>query len=133
MAQAAADRLPANVGYSWTGMSYQEQIVGNQAIFIFALSILLVYLVLAALYESWTNPMAVILAVPLALLGVVGGMIARQLRQRHVLPDRHRADDRDGGQERDPGGRVRPRRAGQGRAARPRPRSTARTSGSGRS
>ena len=58
-------------------MSYQEQIVGNQAIFIFALSILLVYLVLAALYESWTNPMAVIMAVPLALLGVVGGMIAR--------------------------------------------------------
>ena len=77
MAQAAADQLPANVGYSWTGMSYQEQIVGNQAIFIFALSILLVYLVLAALYESWTNPFAVILAVPLALLGVVGGMIAR--------------------------------------------------------
>ena len=60
-----------------TGMSYQEQIVGNQAIFIFALSILLVYLVLAALYESWTNPFAVIMAVPLALLGVVGGMIAR--------------------------------------------------------
>ena len=77
MAQAAADRLPANVGYAWTGMSYQEQIVGNQAIFIFALSILLVYLVLAALYESWTNPFAVILAVPLALLGVVGGMMAR--------------------------------------------------------
>ena len=77
MAQAAADKLPANVGYSWTGMSYQEQIVGNQAVFIFALSILLVYLVLAALYESWTNPFAVIMAVPLALLGVVGGMIAR--------------------------------------------------------
>jgi len=77
VAQAAADRLPANVGYAWTGMSYQEQIVGNQAIFIFALSILLVYLVLAALYESWTNPFAVIMAVPLALLGVVGGMIAR--------------------------------------------------------
>jgi HAE1 family hydrophobic/amphiphilic exporter-1 len=77
VAQAAADRLPANVGYSWTGMSYQEQIVGNQAVFIFALSILLVYLVLAALYESWTNPLAVIMAVPLALLGVVGGMIAR--------------------------------------------------------
>ena len=55
----------------------QEKIVGNQAIYIFALSVLLVYLVLAALYESWTNPMAVILAVPLALLGVVGGMMAR--------------------------------------------------------
>jgi HAE1 family hydrophobic/amphiphilic exporter-1 len=78
MEQVAADRLPGNVGYSWTGMSLQEQIVGNQAIYIFALSILLVYLVLAALYESWTNPMAVILAVPLALLGVVGGMIARE-------------------------------------------------------
>jgi hydrophobic/amphiphilic exporter-1 (mainly G- bacteria), HAE1 family len=78
MEQVAADRLPSNVGYSWTGMSLQEKIVGNQAVYIFALSILLVYLVLAALYESWTNPMAVILAVPLALLGVVGAMIARQ-------------------------------------------------------
>ena len=78
MEQAAAAQLPANIGYSWTGMSLQEKIVGNQAIYIFALSILLVYLVLAALYESWTNPMAVILAVPLALLGVVGGMMARQ-------------------------------------------------------
>ncbi len=77
MAQAADDQLPANIGYAWTGMSYQEQIVGNQAILIFGLSILLVYLVLAALYESWTNPMAVIMAVPLALLGVVGGMMAR--------------------------------------------------------
>jgi HAE1 family hydrophobic/amphiphilic exporter-1 len=78
MEQAAADRLPPSVGYSWTGMSYQEKLVGNQAIYIFAFSVLLVYLVLAALYESWTNPIAVILAVPLALLGVVGGMIARQ-------------------------------------------------------
>ena len=78
MEQAAAAQLPANIGYSWTGMSLQEQIVGNQAIYIFALSILLVYLVLAALYESWTNPMAVILAVPLALLGVVGAMMARK-------------------------------------------------------
>ena len=77
MEQAAAAQLPANIGYSWTGMSLQEKIVGNQAIMIFALSILLVYLVLAALYESWTNPMAVILAVPLALFGVVGGMMAR--------------------------------------------------------
>lgn len=78
MEQAAADRLPPNIGYAWTGMSLQEKIVGNQAIYIFALSVLLVYLVLAALYESWTNPMAVIMAVPLALLGVVGGMMARQ-------------------------------------------------------
>ena len=77
MEQAAAAQLPPNIGYSWTGMSLQEKIVGNQAIMIFALSILLVYLVLAALYESWTNPMAVILAVPLALLGVVGAMMAR--------------------------------------------------------
>ncbi|MFO1074045.1 MAG: multidrug efflux RND transporter permease subunit [Geminicoccaceae bacterium] len=77
MSGAAADRLPTNVGYAWTGMSYQEQIVGNQAVLIFALSIFLVFLVLAALYESWTNPFAVILAVPLALLGVVGGMLAR--------------------------------------------------------
>ena len=56
MEQLAAERCPQGMAYDWTASSYQEQQVGNQAYFIFALSIVLVYLVLAALYESWSLP-----------------------------------------------------------------------------
>ena len=59
------------MGYEWTGISYQEKKVGGEAYLIFALAVLLVFLVLAAQYESWTNPAAVVLVVPLALLGTV--------------------------------------------------------------
>ncbi len=61
--------LPPGTGFEWTGMSYQENIVGNQMLYVFALSILLVYLCLAGQYESWIAPLAVIFAVPLALIG----------------------------------------------------------------
>lgn len=71
MEQMTAQKLPPNMGIEWTGMSYQEKLVGNQALFVFALSVLLVFLVLAAQYESWSSPAAVILVVPLALLGTV--------------------------------------------------------------
>jgi HAE1 family hydrophobic/amphiphilic exporter-1 len=77
MEQMAERTLPPDMGYEWTGMSFQEQRVGGQATIIFALSILVVFLVLAAQYESWTNPAAVILVIPLALLGVVLGVMAR--------------------------------------------------------
>ncbi len=63
--------LPADVSYEWTAMSYQEKITGNQLYYVFGLSILLVYLVLAGQYESWILPLAVLSAVPLALLGPV--------------------------------------------------------------
>jgi HAE1 family hydrophobic/amphiphilic exporter-1 len=66
----AADRLPRGIGYDWTATSYQEKRMGYQAYFIYALSVTLVFMVLAALYESWTSPAAVILAVPMALVGV---------------------------------------------------------------
>lgn len=69
MEQMAKNKLPASMGFSWTNMAFQEKRVGNEAYFIFALGILLVYLVLAAQYESWFLPVAVILVVPLALLG----------------------------------------------------------------
>jgi len=69
MENMAKQRLPASMGFSWTNMSYQEKRVGNEAYFIFALAVLLVYLVLCAQYESWFLPVAVILVVPLALLG----------------------------------------------------------------
>jgi HAE1 family hydrophobic/amphiphilic exporter-1 len=59
------------MGYDWTAIAYQEKKVGGEALLIFALAVLLVYLVLAAQYESWTSPAAVVLVVPLALLGTV--------------------------------------------------------------
>jgi hydrophobic/amphiphilic exporter-1 (mainly G- bacteria), HAE1 family len=71
MADIARTTLPNEVSYEWSGMSYQEKLVGNQLVYIFALSILLVYLVLAGQYESWILPLAVLSAVPLALLGPV--------------------------------------------------------------
>jgi hydrophobic/amphiphilic exporter-1 (mainly G- bacteria), HAE1 family len=71
MEQVAAQTLPSNMGYAWTAMSYQEKAVGMQIYFVLALTLLLVYFVLAGQYESWILPLSVLLAVPLALLGVV--------------------------------------------------------------
>jgi hydrophobic/amphiphilic exporter-1 (mainly G- bacteria), HAE1 family len=71
MESIAAKVLPKDVGYEWSAMSYQEKITGNLLYWGFALSVLLVYLVLAGQYESWILPLAVISAVPLALLGPV--------------------------------------------------------------
>jgi HAE1 family hydrophobic/amphiphilic exporter-1 len=69
--ELAAKTLPQGVSYEWTAMSYQEKLVGGSIIYIFALAILLVYFVLAAQYESWVTPIAVITAVPLSLSGTV--------------------------------------------------------------
>ncbi len=69
MEEIAAKTLPPGTGYEWTAMSYQEKAVGGQIYLVFALAMLLVYLVLAGQYESWYAPMSVILAVPLSLLG----------------------------------------------------------------
>jgi len=77
MEQMAAGKLPEGMAYEWTSTSYQEKKVGKQAYFIYALSIFLVYMVLAALYESWTSPAAVILVVPMALVGVLLALISR--------------------------------------------------------
>jgi HAE1 family hydrophobic/amphiphilic exporter-1 len=67
----AARTLPPGMGSEWTAMSYQEKLVGNQMYFVFAMALLLIYLVLAGQYESWYAPLAVILSVPLALTGPV--------------------------------------------------------------
>jgi HAE1 family hydrophobic/amphiphilic exporter-1 len=77
MEQLAGDVLPKGMGYDWTATSYQEKQIGHQAYFIYALSITLVFMVLAALYESWTSPAAVILAVPMALVGVLIALLIR--------------------------------------------------------
>ncbi|MGB3865005.1 MAG: multidrug efflux RND transporter permease subunit [Xanthobacteraceae bacterium] len=72
-----ADLLPRGFGYEWTGQSLQEKLSGSQAPLLLALSILVVFLCLAALYESWTIPLAVLLTIP---LGMVGAVIASTLR-----------------------------------------------------
>ncbi len=77
MEKVATQNLPPGSGYNWTGLSYQEKLVGNQAYFIFALSITLVFLVLAGQYESWTDPAAVILTVPMALVGIMTALVIR--------------------------------------------------------
>ncbi len=79
MEQMLEQKLPTAMGYEWTGVAYQEKQVGSEAILILALAILLVYLVLAAQYESWTSPTAIILAVPLALLGTVTALMMRSM------------------------------------------------------
>jgi HAE1 family hydrophobic/amphiphilic exporter-1 len=71
MENIAKKTLPSDVGYQWTAMSYQEKLTGNQLYYLFGLSVLLVYLCLAGQYESWILPLAVLSAVPLALLGPV--------------------------------------------------------------
>jgi multidrug efflux pump len=75
--EAIAKKLPAGVGISWTGLSYEERLSGSQAPALYALSLLMVFLCLAALYESWSIPIAVMLVVP---LGIIGALMATSLR-----------------------------------------------------
>lgn len=70
----AANVLPQGLGFEWTGLTYQESTQGNTAIIVFPLCILFVFLILAALYESWSMPLAVILIVPLCLLSAIAGI-----------------------------------------------------------
>ncbi|MGK0601227.1 efflux RND transporter permease subunit [Yokenella regensburgei] len=72
-----ASKLPNGIGFDWTGMSYQERLSGNQAPALYAISLIVVFLCLAALYESWSIPFSVMLVVP---LGVVGALLAASLR-----------------------------------------------------
>ena len=72
-----ASGLPSGIGYDWTGMSYQERLSGNQAPALYAISLIVVFLCLAALYESWLIPFSVMLVVP---LGVIGALLAALMR-----------------------------------------------------
>ena len=74
--EAMAAKLPAGIGYEWTGLSYQERMSGSQAPALYGISLLVVFLCLAALYESWSIPFAVMLVVP---LGVIGALAAASL------------------------------------------------------
>ncbi|MEB2440041.1 efflux RND transporter permease subunit [Citrobacter braakii] len=71
------NKLPAGVGYAWTGLSYQEALSTNQAPMLYGISLIVVFLALAALYESWSIPFSVMLVVP---IGVVGALLATDLR-----------------------------------------------------
>ena len=79
MERLVRNTLGTNFGYSWTGEAYQESQSGSTVGLIFGLAILIVILVLAAQYESWTNPIAVILSLPTAILGTVLGCIVMSL------------------------------------------------------
>ncbi|WP_434457664.1 efflux RND transporter permease subunit [Stutzerimonas urumqiensis] len=72
-----AEQLPEGIGFSWTGQSYEERLAGSQTTALYALSLLVVFLCLAALYESWSIPFAVMLVVP---LGVIGAVVFTLLR-----------------------------------------------------
>ena len=102
-----AGRLPRGFGYEWTGQSLQEKLSGSQAPFLLALSALVVFLCLAALYESWTIPLAVLLTVPLGISGAVLAATLRGLAERRLFhggPDHHH---RARGQGRHPDHRIR--------------------------
>ncbi|MGO8820604.1 MAG: efflux RND transporter permease subunit, partial [Desulfomonilaceae bacterium] len=79
MERLARFKLPVGMGYEWTAMAFQERKAGSQAGIIFALAILVVFLILAAQYESWADPLSVVLVVPLAVLGAVLALIIRHM------------------------------------------------------
>jgi multidrug efflux pump len=77
--QEIAAKLPPGIGYEWSGTSFEERLSGAQAPILFALSIIVVFMCLAALYESWTVPLAVLLVVPLGVFGAVLAVTLRDL------------------------------------------------------
>jgi hydrophobe/amphiphile efflux-1 (HAE1) family protein len=77
MEKLAAERLPDGFGFDWTDLAYQQKLAGNTGLLVFGASIVFVFLVLAAQYESWSLPLAVILIVPMCLLAAVSGLLLR--------------------------------------------------------
>ncbi|MCE5276340.1 MAG: efflux RND transporter permease subunit, partial [Deltaproteobacteria bacterium] len=75
--EEAVEKLPKGVGFDWTGLSYQERMSSSQAPLLYAFSVFVIFLCLAALYESWTIPISILLVLP---LGVIGGVIATSMR-----------------------------------------------------
>ena len=118
MEAVAADTLPPGTGAEWTALSFQEKLVGNQMYLVFALALLLVYLVLAGQYESWFAPVAVLLAAPLSLIGPVSVLLGLNIDNNLYVADRADPADRAVGQERDPDRRGGARAACRGQADR---------------
>lgn len=82
--QIAREKLPDNIGVEWSGLSYQEKQAGGQTGVILALVFLFVFLFLAALYESWTVPIAVLISLPVAVLGAYAGITLCGLEMIHT-------------------------------------------------
>jgi multidrug efflux pump len=74
MERLATETLPNGIGFEWTELTYQQKLAGNTAILVFPLCILLVFLVLAAQYESWSLPLVIVLIVPMSLISAIGGV-----------------------------------------------------------
>ena len=79
MQRLAAETLPEQFGYEWTEMALQQQLAGNSALYIFPLCVLFVFLALAAQYESWALPGAIIMIVPMCLLAAISGVFLRHM------------------------------------------------------
>ena len=77
--EAMASKLPSGIGYEWSGQSLEEKTSGNQAPLLYGISLLIVFLCLAALYESWSIPVAVIMVVPLGIVGALAAVSFRGL------------------------------------------------------
>ncbi len=137
-AQAAIERIAAQVfprgmTFEWTDLTYQQILAGNAGLFIFPLCVLLAFLVLAALYESWTLPLAVILIVPMTLLSALTGVWLTQGDNNIFTQIGLMVLVGLAGEERDPDRRVRPRAGARRTHGRSRPRSRRAACACGRS
>ena len=108
--EVAKDVLPPEMGYEWADLSYQEKQASGAAVTAFALSLVFVFLILAALYESWSLPFSVLLTVPIAVFGAFAGLCAAGLQPGRVCADRSDRAHRTRRQERHPDCRVRQNR-----------------------
>ena len=107
----AKEILPTSFTTEWTELALQQKLAGNSALYIFPLCVLFVFLVLAAQYESWSLPLAIILIVPMCLLSAIGGVWLRDDGQQHLHANRLRRARRPRVQERHPHRRVRASRS----------------------
>ena len=130
--EVAKATLPADMSYDWADLSYQERKAAGNAARLFALSLVFVFLILAALYESWSLPFSVLLSVPVAIVGAFAGLLMRRYDFDVYAQVGVDHADRSRGQERDPDRRVREgAQRGRARIWSPR-RSKARSCGCGR-
>ena len=125
MEELAQQVLPPGIGFEWTEIAFQQQQKGTPTVLVFGAAALFVFLVLAAQYESWKLPLAVVLIVPMCLLASVTRPAVPRHADRHPGADRLRGAGRPGGEERDPDRRVRAPGAGGGQQRRRRPRCSA--------
>ncbi len=96
MERICRENLPSQFSFEWTQLTYQEVTAGNTAIFVFRLCVLFVFLALAAQYESWSLPLAVILIVPMCLLSAMDWGLFSRAGQQYLHPNRIHCSRRAG-------------------------------------